>query len=112
VDALWQGEPRSVDNPPIYVELKTSKEIRSDNDALAFERKMLRFWFAPPLGPNFMNTILTIDTGHNPSSSGSKKSSSASVTATASSNPSMSYKLPPSPLSLRKVETPGTGTHV
>ncbi|RPB22825.1 RAI1-domain-containing protein [Terfezia boudieri ATCC MYA-4762] len=44
VDALWQGEPRSVDNPPVYVELKTSKEIRSDNDALVFEQKLLRFW--------------------------------------------------------------------
>ena len=49
VDALWQGKPRSVDNPPVYVELKTSKEIRSDIDALVFERKMLRFWSAPPL---------------------------------------------------------------
>lgn len=44
VDALWSGEPRSLGNPPLYVELKTSKEIRSDNDAAVFERKLLRFW--------------------------------------------------------------------
>ncbi|KAF8463121.1 RAI1 like PD-XK nuclease-domain-containing protein [Kalaharituber pfeilii] len=44
VDALWKGEPRSPDNPPLYVELKTSKEIRSEGDEVAFERKLLKFW--------------------------------------------------------------------
>lgn len=61
VDALWNGEPRSSDNPPTYVELKTSKEIITDKDAAIFEEKLLRFWldstlcfFRPQhLTPNF-----------------------------------------------------------
>jgi len=44
VDALLSGEPRSHDNPPTYVELKTSKEVRTGADAAFLDRKMLRFW--------------------------------------------------------------------
>ncbi|KAI5806651.1 RAI1 like PD-XK nuclease-domain-containing protein [Peziza echinospora] len=44
VDAIWNGTPNSQDNPPVYVELKTSKTISSEGDKVAFERKMMRFW--------------------------------------------------------------------
>ncbi|RPB13605.1 RAI1-domain-containing protein, partial [Morchella conica CCBAS932] len=47
VDAVWNSNPPTdPNNPPIYIELKTSKIIDLNNprDGVNYERKLLRFW--------------------------------------------------------------------
>ncbi|KAI5790086.1 protein rai1 [Geopyxis carbonaria] len=41
VDAVWDKRCGPINN---YVELKTSKEIETERDGVAFERKLQRFW--------------------------------------------------------------------
>ncbi|EZF33236.1 hypothetical protein H101_03183 [Trichophyton interdigitale H6] len=44
VDAVWDCKPDKKDDPINWVELKTSATIRHANDAINFERKLLKFW--------------------------------------------------------------------
>ncbi|KAF3483613.1 uncharacterized protein GIQ15_02937 [Arthroderma uncinatum] len=44
VDAVWDCKPDKKDDPINWVELKTSATIRHANDAMNFERKLLKFW--------------------------------------------------------------------
>lgn len=44
VDAVWDKKPEDTNQPIKWVELKTSVEIQSDRDSLAFERKLMKFW--------------------------------------------------------------------
>ncbi|OAL67925.1 hypothetical protein A7C99_1057 [Trichophyton rubrum] len=44
VDAVWDCKPDKKDDPINWVELKTSATIRHANDAIYFERKLLKFW--------------------------------------------------------------------
>ncbi|KAK0754566.1 RAI1 like PD-XK nuclease-domain-containing protein [Schizothecium vesticola] len=45
VDCLWDGTKPPTPGAPIgWVELKTSIDVRSDRDALNFERKLLKYW--------------------------------------------------------------------
>jgi len=44
VDAVWDERPATIGDPTRYVELKTSREIRSERDEIAFERKLQRIW--------------------------------------------------------------------
>lgn len=46
VDAVWDAKPAPSDTKSgiNWVELKTSVEIQSDRDFVAFERKLLKFW--------------------------------------------------------------------
>ncbi|KAJ9143854.1 Dhp1-interacting protein Din1 [Pleurostoma richardsiae] len=44
VDAVWDSKPVRPGDPVNWVELKTSVEIRSDRDAAAFDRKLLKWW--------------------------------------------------------------------
>lgn len=45
VDCLWDGTKPPTPGAPIgWVELKTSVDVRSDRDAVNFERKLLKYW--------------------------------------------------------------------
>ncbi|KAJ5675918.1 RAI1-domain-containing protein [Penicillium macrosclerotiorum] len=44
VDAVWDCKPERTEDPIHWVELKTSAEIRRDQDMLRYERKLLKFW--------------------------------------------------------------------
>lgn len=41
---MWDCKPDKKDDPINWVELKTSATIRHANDAINFERKLLKFW--------------------------------------------------------------------
>lgn len=41
---VWDKKPEDTNQPIKWVELKTSVEIQSDRDSLAFERKLMKFW--------------------------------------------------------------------
>ncbi|KAF2720582.1 putative Dhp1-interacting protein Din1 [Polychaeton citri CBS 116435] len=45
VDCVLGGKPEDPSSQPVsYIELKTSKRLENDRDALNFEQKMCRFW--------------------------------------------------------------------
>lgn len=41
---VWDAKPQRKEDPIHWVELKTSAEIRNDQDMLKYERKLLKFW--------------------------------------------------------------------
>lgn len=49
VDAVWDMKPEDKSQPINWVELKTSAEIQSQRDSLAFERKLMKFWIQSSL---------------------------------------------------------------
>lgn len=44
VDAVWDQKPENPSEGINYVELKTSKRIESERDAINYERKLMKFW--------------------------------------------------------------------
>ncbi|SPQ21096.1 ea58651c-63cb-4e9a-b861-5e966caefd4e [Thermothielavioides terrestris] len=44
VDAIWDSKPETPGAPINWVELKTSTEIRTHNDQLMFDRKLMKYW--------------------------------------------------------------------